>query len=160
MAVRGRASAGELGSEEEVKRALAILALVIFSGLILVPAALANHKYPDCHGKNSVPCRPDPQPSHGKDCLKHGKGGVNEDHCKGSVPSPTPTPTVTPTPSPSGTPTPNPSPSTPAPSSAPTPRSHPQGLAMTGVDASEIVLIASLGIVLILFGLAVRGPRH
>ena len=23
---------------------------------------------PDCHGQTQVPCRPDPQPSHGKDC--------------------------------------------------------------------------------------------
>lgn len=146
-----------------MKRLLAILALAIFSGLILfAPAAMAtNHKFPGCHGKSSVPCRPDPQPSHGKDCLKHGKGGVNEDHCKGTSPTPTPTPTVSPSPSPSGTPSPNPSPSTPAPHSTPKTHSHPQALAMTGVNGSEIVLIAALGIVLTLFGITVlRGTRR
>lgn len=34
------------------------------------------------HGNSGKPCRPDPQPDRGKDCLPHGKwGGINEDHC-------------------------------------------------------------------------------
>lgn len=34
------------------------------------------------HGNSQKPCKPDPQPEHGKDCEEHGKnGGVNEDHC-------------------------------------------------------------------------------
>ncbi|MEI2779026.1 MAG: hypothetical protein V9G19_24275 [Tetrasphaera sp.] len=34
------------------------------------------------HGNSGQPCRPDPQPNHGKDCDVHGNwGGVNEDHC-------------------------------------------------------------------------------
>lgn len=44
------------------------------------------------HGATSKPCRPDPQPEHGKDCLVHGQhGGVNEDHC---LPTTTTTTTV------------------------------------------------------------------
>lgn len=51
----------------------------------------------DCsHGATGKPCKPDPQPEHGKDCEKHGKnGGVNEDHCK---PPTTPTDTTPTTP--------------------------------------------------------------
>lgn len=34
------------------------------------------------HGASGKPCRPDPQPDRGKDCLPHGHwGGINEDHC-------------------------------------------------------------------------------
>lgn len=76
------------------------------------------------HGNSHKPCRPDPQPSHGKDCLVHGNhGGINEDHC-GSTGTPT-TPTGTPTTTPGGTPsdtkthTPHPTkPTTPYPTTA------------------------------------------
>lgn len=38
------------------------------------------------HGATGKPCRPDPQPEHGKDCVKHGNhGGINEDHCSGGT---------------------------------------------------------------------------
>src|SRR5207244_6009486 len=41
---------------------------------------------PCAHGNSSQPCRPDPQPLHGKDCDPHGQnGGVNEDHCAGTT---------------------------------------------------------------------------
>lgn len=34
------------------------------------------------HGNSGKPCKDDPQPNNGKDCLTHGNwGGVNEDHC-------------------------------------------------------------------------------
>jgi hypothetical protein len=56
------------------------------------------------HGATGKPCRPDPQPTRGKDCVKHGNhGGVNEDHCKGGTPTPTKThPTKHPTPTTTG----------------------------------------------------------
>lgn len=144
-----------------MKRVLVLLALAIFSGSILIPAAVAsNHKFPDCHGKNSVPCRPDPQPSHGKDCLKHGKGGINEDHCAGVTPSPTPTPTPTSTP----------------PVPTPTPTGHPKPgpqdcshisclggggpLAKTGLPGSEIALIALVGFWFLLLGIGLVGAHR
>jgi hypothetical protein len=47
---------------------------------------------PCSHGATGKPCKPDPQPEHGKDCEKHGKnGGVNEDHCKPDETTPTDT---------------------------------------------------------------------
>ena len=37
---------------------------------------------PACHGANQDDCRPDPQPSHGQDCLPHGNNpDGNDDHC-------------------------------------------------------------------------------
>lgn len=70
-----------------------------------------NHS--DCHGKNEVACRPDPQPEHGRDCIR------SDDHvCQSTVstttiPSsstttttgPTSTTTTTPTTGPTSTPT-------------------------------------------------------
>lgn len=54
------------------------------------------------HGATGKPCRPDPQPDHGADCLVHGNhGGVNEDHCEEesststTITAPPPTPTTT-----------------------------------------------------------------
>ncbi len=83
-----------------------LVALTV-AGAVALPAVAANHKFPLCHGKNSTQCRPDPQPSKGKDCQKHGKGGVNEDHCKVSPsPDPTPSQSVSPSPSPSTSTTP------------------------------------------------------
>lgn len=142
-----------------MKRVLAITALVIFSGIILVPAATAaNHKFPLCHGKNSVPCRPDPQPSHGKDCLQHGKGGVNEDHCGPVVgPSPTPTPTENPKCSVSCS-TPSPTPKTAHEKHVTHLSTTP--LALTGVGYDEIVLIAALSLAFLIIGLTLRELRR
>lgn len=63
-----------------------VLLLLLTAGFVfaLSGTALAKNDSPyDCdHGNSDKPCRPDPQPNHGKDCLHHGKnGGVNEDHC-------------------------------------------------------------------------------
>lgn len=45
---------------------------------------------PCSHGNTGKPCKPDPQPTNGKDCDKHGNnGGVNEDHCAGVTTPPT-----------------------------------------------------------------------
>ena len=33
------------------------------------------------HGNANKPCKDDPQPYRGKDCLDHGKARGNEDHC-------------------------------------------------------------------------------
>ena len=60
------------------------------------------------HGNTGKPCKADPQPDRGKDCVLHGNsGGINEDHC---APAGTPTPGNTPkpgdTPKPSDTPKP------------------------------------------------------
>lgn len=61
-----------------------LLAAVLTVGV--APAAFANphwNQLDGCtHGASGKPCRPDPQPSKGKDCQSHGNwGGVNEDHC-------------------------------------------------------------------------------
>ena len=74
----------------------ALAALLIAAGT-LAAVALAQNSPPgqgDCgHGNTNKPCKPDPQPGHGKDCDEHGNhGGVNEDHCAGET---TPPPTVT-----------------------------------------------------------------
>ncbi len=37
------------------------------------------------HGASNKPCRDDPQPERGKDCLDHGMARGNEDHCLGDV---------------------------------------------------------------------------
>lgn len=48
------------------------------------------------HGHTGKPCRPDPQPTKGKDCVKHGKhGGINEDHCAGTTNTTQPPTTTT-----------------------------------------------------------------
>lgn len=55
-------------------------------------ATVAAHVPPgndggQCHGANQIECRPDPQPSHGKDCQPHGNNpDGNDDHC-GPIPS-------------------------------------------------------------------------
>lgn len=59
-----------------------------------------------CHGANLASCRPDPQPSHGQDCLPHGHNADgNDDHC---APTPTPGPTGSLIPPATGTPPPDP----------------------------------------------------
>src|SRR3954464_11587619 len=50
---------------------------------------------PCSHGATGKPCRPDPQPTHGKDCEHHGNnGGVNEAHCAGGTTTSTTTATT------------------------------------------------------------------
>ena len=68
--------------------ALALAAAVVALGLVAGDgrrgAALGAD--PCSHGKTGKDCRPDPQPTNGKDCEDHGKrGGVNEDHCAGTT---------------------------------------------------------------------------
>jgi hypothetical protein len=67
-----------------------VAALFMVAGVTLMAApALAAKNNPHqeeidgCdHGHTGKACKPDPQPTHGKDCVKHGKhGGINEDHC-------------------------------------------------------------------------------
>src|SRR5882672_3270437 len=71
-------------NERENKVRKILLVLLSF-GLIFGAAgvASANDSPYDCdHGNSDKPCRPDPQPDHGKDCDQHGNnGGKNEDHC-------------------------------------------------------------------------------
>jgi len=121
--------------------------MVLLLALCLVPVGIAAGvaladppeggppgQLPCDHGNAQKPCRPDPQPDRGKDCLPHGRlGGENEDHCgptetepptttgeepPGTVTTPTTTTPTTPTPT---TPTettsttPTPSSSTPSP---------------------------------------------
>lgn len=80
-----------------------LAAAALVAGGVVASVALANngHGPPssppgqgECeHGNSGKPCKPDPQPEHGKDCEHHGKnGGVNEDHCK--PPDTTPTDTT------------------------------------------------------------------
>lgn len=73
----------------------------IFAFLVGMAPALAtgdHHEERDgCdHGHTSKPCRPDPQPDHGKDCVKHGNhGGINEDHCADTTTTTEPQTTTT-----------------------------------------------------------------
>jgi LPXTG-motif cell wall-anchored protein len=89
-----------------MKRTIAVLALAAGAVLLVqgVTAASPGVGQGPCqHGTSNKACRPDPQPNHGKDCLKHGKnGGLNQDHCipAEGTPTPTPTPTVGVTPTP------------------------------------------------------------
>lgn len=77
-------------------------AIVLVGGGLTAVAANSPPKSPpgqgECgHGNTNKPCKDDPNPDKGKDCEEHGnKGGVNEDHCKGTEPTPTtPPPTIT-----------------------------------------------------------------
>ncbi len=73
------------------------IATILFAvGTIFVAAspAFATAKTDCHHGNSNKPCRPDPQPTHGKDCTHPSKGnpaGINQDHCTGGVPSTTTT---------------------------------------------------------------------
>lgn len=42
------------------------------------------------HGNSGAPCKPDPQPGHGKECDDHGNASGNEDHCLGTTTGTTP----------------------------------------------------------------------
>ena len=59
-----------------------------------------HDKYVCSHGDSNKPCRPDPQPDHGRDC-SHPHFVINQDHCLGSAP-PTVPPPVTPPVTPPG----------------------------------------------------------
>lgn len=109
-----------------------LLGLVLL--VALAPAAYAGYGNDDdgCHGANQEECRPDPQPSHGKDCEEHGNGGISDDHCGGgpihtgtpepdASPTPSEEPAVEPDPEPSTTPTPTPAEPGPSPSPSGTP---------------------------------------
>lgn len=85
------------------KTALAFALLFGAAPLLAAPASATPHEQEDgCdHGATGKPCRPDPQPTHGKDCELHGNhGGVNEDHC---LTNPTTSTTTTSTTSPATT---------------------------------------------------------
>jgi hypothetical protein len=59
------------------------------------PATVPGSPSDDCsHGNSDKPCKPDPQPEHGKDCDDHGVARGNEDHCGPTTPTET-TPTET-----------------------------------------------------------------
>ena len=56
------------------------------------PATVPGSPGDDCsHGNADKPCRPDPQPEHGKDCDDHGNARGNEDHCGPTDTTPTDT---------------------------------------------------------------------
>jgi hypothetical protein len=124
----------------------AVGALALFAAVYLNQgAALADPDPPGndgvcSHANSDQPCRPDPQPDHGKDCEAHASNfDGNEDHCATQVPTSQPTqvntqvataiptsqPTEVPTTPPTGVPTtvptsqPTESPTT-APTSEPT----------------------------------------
>jgi hypothetical protein len=90
-----------------MKRTIAVLALAAGAVLLVqgVTAASPGIGQGPCqHGNSNKACRPDPQPSHGKDCLTHGKnGGGNQDHCILTLSPPKPSPTPTPKPKPKTT---------------------------------------------------------
>jgi hypothetical protein len=77
--------------------------MMSLSGLALASPALATNsnshwnENDGCdHGNSHKPCRPDPQPTHGKDCETHGNhGGINEDHCSGDSTTTTQPPVTT-----------------------------------------------------------------
>lgn len=78
--------------------------------LLAVPGSATNndphHEEQDgCdHGNTSKPCRPDPQPDHGQDCVEHGNhGGINEDHCLVTTTTTRPNETTTTTTAPPAT---------------------------------------------------------
>ena len=85
-------------------RHAAVFVAAILIGLAGGTAAIAlggnpPGQDPCSHGATGKPCRPDPQPEHGKDCEHHGnKGGVNEDHCGPATTDTTPTDTTPTTP--------------------------------------------------------------
>ena len=77
-----------------------VLGCALFTAGFGATAAFADKppsppgKDPCEHGNSNKPCKPDPQPDHGKDCLPHGKGGKNEDHCAPGTTTTTTTTTV------------------------------------------------------------------
>lgn len=116
--------------EKSKRRGLvgAVLAFFFLATMIVSPVMAGQPPFGNdgpgiCHGRNQEPCRPDPQPDHGKDCLPHGRNqDGNDDHC--GTPTPTPSPTNSASPSPTFSPEPSNSatPSTPPGSQTPTSR--------------------------------------
>jgi hypothetical protein len=99
-----------------VNRTTLSLASALVAALLIGGTVTAEHP------------KPDPQPSHGRDCDNGNPWGGNHDHC--GTPAPTlkpckthkPEPTREPTPAPTPTATPGPTPEpTPEPTPAPTP---------------------------------------
>lgn len=95
-----------------------------------------------CHGANTETCRPDPQPSAGKDCEPHGANpDGNDDHCTEASPSTSPSPSpsvepsVEPSDEPSDSPTLDPSPS-PSATSEPSPTPTPEPTTEPSVEPS------------------------
>ena len=127
-----------------MKRTVAILALAAGAVFLVqgVTAASPGIGQGPCHhGNSNKTCKPDPQPSHGKDCQQHGKnGGGNQDHCikTQSSPSPSPSPSVGVTPSPT---------------------TSVQGVTLTRVAAGQLAKTGPkatepfIGVALILFGM-------
>lgn len=72
-----------------MKRLLMLFSMVVVLALGGVAAVAAqpgpnNPGSPgdNCsHGNANKPCKEDPQPDRGKDCLDHGVARGNEDHC-------------------------------------------------------------------------------
>jgi hypothetical protein len=142
-----------------------LLLLVPLAALAFASAAWAHDARPDCHGANEVPCRPDPQPTHGNDCTK------SEDHrccdslelCPPVTTTTEPSTTSTSTPAPSGATTTTATrtttmasvPITATPTTTATPSttstSTPTELPMTGAATTTLLF---LGAWLILGGLA------
>jgi len=72
-------------------RRLALLLVVAGALAIAAPANASNPNHElGCQGSNNVPCRPDPQPTHGNDCSR------SDDHsCSTTTTTPQPTTTTT-----------------------------------------------------------------
>lgn len=80
------------------RRGIIAAAVVAFAIGLLAGKASATASLTCHHGASSKPCRPDPQPLHGKDCAHPSKGnpsGINQDHCEGSTTSTTSPPATT-----------------------------------------------------------------
>jgi hypothetical protein len=112
-----------------IRAASFIASLIIFAAgassvLADQPSSPPGNDGDLCHGANQESCRPDPQPSHGQDCLDHGNNtDGNDDHCSSqeATPSVTPSGSASPSSTPSETPSTSASPATPS----PTPRTTP-----------------------------------
>jgi hypothetical protein len=127
------------------KKFLATFALAI--PLVMTGITAANYKSfdnppgqsPCSHGNSGASCRPDPQPSHGKDCDQPNNDG-NEDHCAGS-PSPTASGRGTPSPTPNPSHGPTATPSNPAsgtPNGTPTTTDRPTNVPNPNVTPKPI----------------------
>jgi len=156
-------------------------ALLIAVGLLLTAGSMVAYAAPGnphheeqdgCdHGNANKPCKDDPQPDHGQDCLEHGNhGGINEDHCATPTPTPTPTPTDTPTPTPTPTVTPTEPPFGEGGGDCPAddpcidltkPKGNqPKGLAKTGPETALLLLLAGFGFLFTGSGLLIRKPSR
>ena len=150
-----------------MKKVIAVALLVVSAMFLTHGTASANYGSDPCgHGKTGKPCRQDPNP-HVQDCITHGKGGINEDHCADPSADPTPTPTqpapsVTPTPTPTQTPTVVPTVSgTQRSRRTPSRTQSKATLAMTGTNGYAIAVIALFGLVFLFAGyVIVKQVQH